>query len=411
MTRHVRTLWSVLAITVGAGACEETPAMPRSLMDGGMANPPPVAEATAFASGTRYQARFLRAPGTDPLLLSVHDRMRGLECLFTRDAAGLIRCTGPDTPDLPGADPGAVVEGQLRAVAFGDRLSRTELLTPDGGRFPLVGRNSFQLEDVQWNGACTPVAVTAGDLRCLPPYATTGGLFADSGCFEPIVQQAQDAEPRVAVVAGVTRALGELFTGQVHVGYGNICNPLPIAYHAPLRRPGPPMPDQAVLRLYRAPQGHNDDVRLGLLALHLGAEVIAPARNPRERQAVAYFDRQRNVECIPVRTPAGVRCLAGVPFAPESELRFMDAGCTQPVLTQLAAEVVLLAAADGHPLARATDIRQLGDWYGGAVVDVYRREAGGCVLRPEKNTFRPLTGAGDWQRFAALEEWVGDHRQ
>ena len=253
--------------------------------------------------------------------------------------------------------------------------------------------------------------MTAGDVRCLPPYAAASGLFADQGCFEPVVQQVQEAEPRMAVVAGVPRALGELFTGQVYVGFLNRCNPLPIAYHASLRRPGPPMPDQAVLRLYRAPQGHDDGVRLGLLALHLGAEVIAPARNPRERQAVAYFDRQRNVECVPVRTPAGVRCLAGVPLFAESQLRFMDAGCTQPVLTQLGTEVVLLAAADGHPLARATEIRQLGDWYGGGVVDVYRREAGGCVLRPEKNSFRPLTAAGDWQRFAALEEWVGDHLQ
>ena len=124
MTRHVRRFWGVLAITITAGACEQTPAMPGSMMDGGMANPPPVAEATTFASGTRYQARFLRAPATDPLLLSVHDRMRGLECLFTRDAAGLIRCTGPDTPDLPGADPGAVVEGQLQSVAFGDRFEQ-----------------------------------------------------------------------------------------------------------------------------------------------------------------------------------------------------------------------------------------------------------------------------------------------
>jgi hypothetical protein len=71
-----------------------------------------------------------------------------------------------------------------------------------------------------------------------------------------------------------------------------------------------------------------------------------------------------------------------------------------------------VAESDGHPLIRVTEMHRLtGDWYGtGGVVDVYRREAGDCQLRPEKNTFLPLTPDDDWGRFAELEEWLGDSR-
>jgi hypothetical protein len=400
MTQQVRLFWGVLAITVVAAACGETPAGP-----GQMGDPPPVAS-VPFASGTSFVARFLRAPGTVPLLLSVHDRTRGLDCLLIRDAAGHIRCTSADTADAPSADPAALVEGQLRAVALNDRLSLMELLTPDGGRFPLVGSPSF-LEDAHWQGPCAPTGLKGGDVRCLPAHATNSYLFADAGCFDPVVQQVQDAEPLLAVVDGLPRALGELFTGPVHVGFGGSCNPLPTAYHAPLRRPGARLPDDALLRLHPLLQGSD---RLGLLALEFWGQLLPATRDPRQRLAPSYFDRQQNVDCAPVRTPEGVRCLAGVPFAAESELRFMDPRCTQPVLPQTGTEVVLLAGPDGHPLARATEIRKLGEWYGGPVVDVYRREGGICQLRPEKNTFRPLTTAGDWSRFAPLEEWLGDHR-
>jgi hypothetical protein len=402
------TSWTPFALFLaacssnGAGIAPIEP--PSGVADGGV----PSSDLT-FANGGRLVARSLAFPGTVPLLVSVHDVARGVDCRFREAADGRVRCL----PEDVGAEPAdAWVPGQVTLAERSGRLTHHELRSDDGGRFRMADAGGFV--DKKLDKPCFPGGAQTPSSTCMPDAAMFAEVFDDAGCQAPLALYLGSAmsEPVVAVKDKRPFAVGAKWAGTgVYQIVGGVCSPIEDPYPG-LRQYfiGAALPDDALAAVAIVPRGSG---RLALRIVEDDGGAITTADVAGSRLEKVYADRDLATDCAPMRTPDGaIRCVGGVHVEQPSPL-FADSACVRHVV-QLDGDgptddIVVSAWAPQGPLAIALGIYRAGP---SVTVDLpyrlYEMKEGACVTAYQKVGYRELGEATSWERFATLEERLGD---
>ena len=363
----------------------------------------------SFANGRRLVARSLAFPGTAPLLLSVHDLARGVDCRFTMAVDGKLRCL----PDDPGAEPPEVwMEGRIALAERSGRLTHYELTSDDGGRFRMADAGGFV--DTRLDQPCHPNIGKTSRGTCMPAAAFFAEMFDDAACQAPLAMYlgSEMSEPVVTMKDGRPYAVGAKWTGtSVHKIVDGVCAPSADLYPG-IREYfiGALLPDDALAAVTIVPRGSD---RLALHFFDDDAGPIATQDVLLNHLGRVYTDRELQTDCVPMRTPDGtIRCVGGVHVVQPSPL-FADAACARPVVQLdgdgLTEDVVLTPWGPRGPLATALAIYRIGPR---VTVDLpyrlYERKDGVCLTAYQKVGYYELGEPTSWDRFATLEERLGD---
>lgn len=386
--RRVACLLTV-AVVVGCGGDPGGPATPPPIPAPapGMVIPP-------VGAGSRLAPRYLRHPGTEPLWFGVLDRQKQAPCWFVVSDNDRVRCVASR---YDASAPGDAVAGRLERPAGVTRLGPIQVVSDDGGRFPLHTRGGVALFDRSSGHAC---AVEDG--ACLPPHGRFIGFYGDAGCRQrPLAADlAAPVAPVLVMKDGVAHALGARWTGAVYFSAGGACTPGD-GYAGAVYEIAAPLAAGSVAPVRRSLRG---SARLSLFVYEDDAGAITTEGYHAALDEAVYEDRALGA-CVPMRTSdAGIRCVAGATIA-RGVARYADPACRERAVAGVAAGgLVALGTTSDLDLPRVTAVHAVAEAIGH---EMYEARQDACVKVIDRVGHWRVGAPVAWDRFAVLEEIVG----
>lgn len=347
---------------------------------------------TGFRDGSRLVGRTLSFPGTEPLLIGVHDTLTGRDCAFVPEAnnASEYRCQTSDARTEG-------VRGKLVVDPSDRTLSTSWIQSDDGSRFPPAGKGGAQIVDTRWDVPCWVQSAEEGmEVACVPEAAIGSLFFSDATCTMPLAYAS--SHRRIAYIDGGLFALGSRWEGTTFSAPSDGCKENSADFGTGLHFF--PIASALADKIARVQVAHPGEGRL--LRRKVFSESKELALHPYE----AFFDTLKQAVCSPMRTGGStIRCVSDVGLYQDTQPVFADKDCTKRAAIgyggPTVGDLIAIGQRSSSEVPTASSLHAVVSILGHAI---FRNDTGTCVQMPSRQTVVELSAAKSWDEFAELEE-------